>query len=93
MSDPARDAMNRGRQAKLELEQTDAAFAGLRGAALEAIVKCPPDETNKLNRLIAAVQTVDAVKDALERAVRDGTGAAAMDQHTRHLIEAGVISG
>lgn len=93
MSDPARDAMIRGRQAKLELEQTDAAFAGLRAAALEAIVKCPPDQIDELKRLIASVRTLDAVKGALERAVRDGTGAAAMDQHTRHLIEAGVISG
>ncbi len=55
----------RGAKARLELEETEDAFAKLKQAALEAIVKTHPSEVRKLDRLICTAQIIDAVKQAL----------------------------
>jgi len=69
-------AITRGRKAQAELELTADILAGLRQAALEEIVVSSPDHTVKRERLIVCVQSLDALRSALEQAVRDGETAA-----------------
>lgn len=60
-----RDQQAAGARARLELEQMEQAFADLRAASLEAIVKSHPSDTRRLDRLISTVQIIDAVKQTL----------------------------
>lgn len=91
MSEADHMTARKGRAAQQEFELTEAAFASLRTSALEALVKCPPDNLARMNRLIACVQTVDAVKEALLKAVREGEDAKTMADHTQRMIDAGII--
>lgn len=69
---------SRGVQARLELQETEAAFAKLRAAVLEEIVKTHPSATRQLDRLISSVQVLDAVKQALLHVAAGGDMAEAM---------------
>lgn len=69
---------SRGVQARLELEQTEAAFAKLRTAVLEKIVATHPSAQRELDRLISTVQIMDAVKQALQQVAAGGDVAEAM---------------
>jgi hypothetical protein len=66
------EAVAKGEQARRELALTEAAFAGLRQAALEEIVATPPDQQAKRERLIICAQVIDALKKALLEAVDGG---------------------
>lgn len=68
----------RGAKARIELGATEEAFAKVRAASLEAIVKTHPSEVRKLDRLITTVQILDAVKQALLQAAAGESVAEAM---------------
>lgn len=71
MSDD-RIAAERGERARAELALTEAAFAGLRQAALEEVVATPPEAVAKRERLIVCAQVIDAVRQALQESVDAG---------------------
>jgi hypothetical protein len=62
----------RGERARVELGLTAEAGAGLRAAMLERLVRTPPENAAMQHRLIAGVQILDALREALEQAVNEG---------------------
>lgn len=70
--DEARRDIEKGRRASAELELTREAFAILRAETLEAIVFIHASEVALRERLIVTVQTLDHVKEALEKMVTEG---------------------
>lgn len=62
----------RGAQARRELELTEQAFAGLRAAALEALVATTPDQSAKREKLYLTCSILDAVRKSLMEAVAAG---------------------
>jgi len=65
-------AVYAGQRAWSELEQTAAAFARVRAAMVEEIIKTGPDHVAKRERLIVGCQIIDAVRDALRNVVDNG---------------------
>lgn len=62
----------RGERARVELSLTAEAGAGLRAAMLERLVRTTPENAAMQHRLIAGVQIIDALREALEQAVNEG---------------------
>jgi hypothetical protein len=62
----------RGERARVELALTAEVGAGLRAAMLERLVRTAPADAAMQHRLIAGVQILDALREALEQAVNDG---------------------
>lgn len=60
--------------ARIEFKHLEAAFAGLRLAAIEEIINAGvgPENRAKSERLIVCLQTMETVKRALLQAVSDG---------------------
>lgn len=77
--------IGRANQARRELELVDEAFAAVRQAALEGIVKGDPEQQRRIDRLIMTVQIIDGVRKVIEQVIDNGTIARA--RHT--LAEAG----
>lgn len=76
----------RGARAKLELPETDAAFAALKAETVRRIIATDPDtDPRKLDRYIAAVKIMDSVQAALHEYVAKGDQVAnvraILDQH------------
>jgi hypothetical protein len=67
-----RAAIRAGSRARVELEQTEAAFNRLREAAMAELIATGPDQTAKRDRLIASLQIWSAVQEALVYVVNDG---------------------
>ena len=64
--------------ARNDHEAFEDAFARLRAAALEEIVRTHPKAQRQLDRLISTVQIIDAVKQALLQTAAGGDVAEAM---------------
>lgn len=62
----------RGERARVELTLTAEVGAGLRAAMLERLVRTAPENAAMQHRLIAGVQIIDALREALEQAVNEG---------------------
>ncbi len=62
----------RGERARVELALTAEVAAGLRAAMLERLVRTAPENAALQHRLIAGVQIIDALREALEQAVNEG---------------------
>ena len=62
----------RGERARVELGLTAEVAAGLRAAMLELLVRTAPENAALQHRLIAGVQIIDALREALEQAVNEG---------------------
>lgn len=62
----------RGERARVELSLTAEVGAGLRAAMLERLVRTAPENIAMQHRLIAGVQILDALREALEQAVNEG---------------------
>lgn len=69
------DEIARGQRAHREFTELEAAFAKLRAASLEKIVVTEPGDVAGRERLVVAVQTLDAIKDELLRLVGAGRAA------------------
>lgn len=70
----AEDGVRQARQASSELQQTKAAFAGLKQAGIEAIIDAgtSPESRAKVERLIICLQTLRAVEAMLTSVVSQG---------------------
>lgn len=64
-------AIARALQAQTELELTREAMAAIRATALEELIRTPPDQTRKIDRLIMTAQIMDAVRKSLETMVAE----------------------
>lgn len=62
----------KGRRARAEYRETEGAFAKLRKAALDELVKTSPENTAKILKLHMTAQTLSAVQEALMRVVQAG---------------------
>lgn len=77
----------RGVRAQIELTETAAAFEGLRAAMLEEVVKTGITDTAFRDKLIMGVQSLDAIRKALEKAVQQGKDAKALAAYHEMLAE------
>lgn len=66
------EAAGRAARARIELELTEAAFAGLRVAALNELVATTPSQSDKREKLYLTCSILDAVRKALLDAVAAG---------------------
>jgi hypothetical protein len=73
-------AVRAGSRARIELEQTEAAFNQLRQAAVAELIATAPDAVAKRERLIVTVQSLTAVQEALVLTVSHGDAAKALAQ-------------
>jgi hypothetical protein len=65
-------AVASGHRAKLEMEQTAAAFERVRQATLKALINSKAGEEAVRERLIVTCQILDAVQSALQDVVNNG---------------------
>jgi hypothetical protein len=64
---------NRGARVKLELPETDAAFAALKAETTKRLIATDPDrDPRKMDRLIVALKIMDSVQAALHDYARKG---------------------
>lgn len=88
--DPEADALAaqaRGQRAQVELTETAAAFAGLRAAMLEEIVKSGIKDSAFRDKLILGVQSIDSIRKALMKAVQAGNDAQTIGAYHNMLAE------
>lgn len=81
-----RQAIESGRRAANEYDQTQRAFDSVLKAILDALVATPPDQTTKIAKLHMAAQNLEAVRKALFLVIADGEtaqAAIAMAEMTR----------
>lgn len=78
-------AQSRAAKAKIELEETQTAFDGLRSAALEAIATSGLAATETREKLYLFVHAIENLRTALDRVVADGEYA----NHAQTLAELG----
>jgi hypothetical protein len=81
-----RTAESRGHKARQELEMTNAAFDGLRAAALNELVATGPEQVVKREKLYLTCSILEAVRKALNDAVDAGNVAS----YTIQLAEQGL---
>jgi hypothetical protein len=82
------EALAHANRAEHELGLTRQAMADLRAAALEELVRTPPDQTRKIDRLIMTAQIMDAVRTALETIA----GGSSIAKARLELSNAGIFS-
>lgn len=70
-------AIRDGHRAESELRQTEAAFAAVQKAAVDALIRTSSGEQDKRERLIVTCQIIDAVRAALIQTVANGQHAEA----------------
>lgn len=81
------DIIIQGRAAAVELEQTEAAFSTIRAALVSTLLKTSGDVPAIQSRLVATVQALDLVRDALIDAVQSGKTQALIEQHAAELAQ------
>lgn len=66
------DRRGRAAKAKVELSETEAAFAMMRAKSFELIAASKPNEADFRERLYVTVQVIDALRKHLSEIVDDG---------------------
>lgn len=77
-----------GRQAQIELEQTEAAFKAIRSALIGKLLKTGIDESLTRDKLVLTIQSLDLVREHLTQAVQAGQNEKAIAAHVEKLAEA-----
>lgn len=79
-----------GRQAEIELEQTEAAFKAIREAMISRLLKTGIADDDARRALVLSVQSLDLVREKLGEMVRLGNDAKALAAYADQLAEQGI---
>lgn len=84
------DTIIAGRQAQIELEQTEAAFKAIREGLISRLLKTgtATGESQTRDALVLTIQSLDIVRDHLLQAVQAGKDEQAIAAHVEKLAAA-----